>query len=252
MDRLRELYFGDSPAAVWFRYGLLAFDIATLIYVIATSFFPHEGWIIWLDVLFGVLIAIDFAIRAWLEPDWKRALTRLSTWADIVAVLSFLAPLVVSGLGFLRVLRTLRLLKSYETLRRLRSDFDHFRRNEEIFLATVNLAVFVFVMTGLIYASQVGVNDAVGNYADAFYFTVATLTTTGFGDIVAEGWWGRLLTVVVMIFGVTLFLQLARVLFRPLKVRHECPDCGLLKHDRDASHCKHCGHVIHIETEGAV
>jgi voltage-gated potassium channel len=33
-------------------------------------------------------------------------------------------------------------------------------------------------------------------------------------------------------------------------VHFKCPDCGLTRHDADAVHCKHCGKVIHIETEG--
>jgi ribosomal protein S27E len=53
-----------------------------------------------------------------------------------------------------------------------------------------------------------------------------------------------------MIFGVTLFLRLAQVLFRPNRVRFECPTCGLIRHDPDAVHCKHCGTVLHIPTEG--
>jgi voltage-gated potassium channel len=40
------------------------------------------------------------------------------------------------------------------------------------------------------------------------------------------------------------------VLFRPTKVRYECPKCGLSLHDADAVHCKHCGEVVHIDTEG--
>jgi Ion channel len=85
---------------------------------------------------------------------------------------------------------------------------------------------------------------------DALYFTVTTLTTTGFGDITMEDPAGRLLAVLIMIFGVSLFIRLAQTLFRPTKVHFECPDCGLTRHDADAVHCKHCGKVIHIETEG--
>ena len=88
------------------------------------------------------------------------------------------------------------------------------------------------------------------NYADALYFTVTTLTTTGFGDITLTGTPGRLLSVAVMIVGVTLFLRLVQVLLRPSKVREECPSCGLQLHDPDAIHCKHCGRVLHIKTEG--
>jgi len=39
------------------------------------------------------------------------------------------------------------------------------------------------------------------NYADALYFTIATLTTTGFGDVTLPDTTGRLLSVVIMIAG---------------------------------------------------
>jgi voltage-gated potassium channel len=58
------------------------------------------------------------------------------------------------------------------------------------------------------------------------------------------------LAVVIMVAGVGLFLRLLQAVFRPNKVRFECSDCGLLVHDADAVHCKHCGRVLHIETEG--
>ena len=41
---------------------------------------------------------------------------------------------------------------------------------------------------------------------------MTALTTTGFGDITLSGTTGRLITVVIMIFGVTLFFNLARAL----------------------------------------
>lgn len=252
LDRIRSLYEDDTPRAHSFRYALLAFDIVTVVFVIATSFFPRSLAVEYLDALFGILILADFLVRVWLEPDKRRFLFRISSWADIAAVLSFLAPMAGEGLGFLRILRTMRLLHTYQLLARLRQDFRYFREHEDIILAGLNLGVFLFVMTGLIYASQVTINPEIQNYADALYFMVTTLTTTGFGDITLTGPWGRMLSVGVMIFGVTLFLRLLQVLLRPLKVRQECPDCGLVLHDADAVHCKHCGTTIHIRTEGAV
>ncbi|SCM67565.1 ion transporter [Donghicola eburneus] len=252
LDRIRALYEGDSHAAHTFRYILLIFDLVTIGFVVVTSFFTHTPLIEAIDVVFGILILADFIVRLWIERQKSRYLTRLSTWADIVSVVSFLAPITGEGLGFLRVLRTLRLLHTYQTLARLRQDFGYFRKNEDIILSSMNLGVFLFIMTGLIYATQYGINPEIRNYVDALYFTVTTLTTTGFGDITLGGPWGRLLSVLVMIFGVTLFLRLLQVLFRPSKVRQECDVCGLVLHDADAVHCKHCGTVIHIETEGNV
>jgi voltage-gated potassium channel len=79
---------------------------------------------------------------------------------------------------------------------------------------------------------------------------VTALTTTGFGDITLPGTSGRLISVVIMICGVTLFLRLAQVLFLPRKVRFACPDCGLQRHDYDAVHCKACGRLLNIPDEG--
>jgi voltage-gated potassium channel len=114
----------------------------------------------------------------------------------------------------------------------------------------LNLLVFLLVMTALVFETQVGRNDEIGNYADALYFTVTTLTTTGFGDITLHGTYGRLLAVLIMIFGVSLFLRLAQTVFRPGKVHYTCPTCGLNRHDADAVHCKHCGETLNIPTEG--
>lgn len=247
---LHHYYEANSRRAHAFRYALLIFDLVTIAFVIVTSFFPHTLTIEIIDAVIGVVIVADFAARYAISGEKIRFWARMATWADIVAIVSFLAPIAGEGLGFLRILRTLRLLHTYQLLARLRRDFSFFRRHEDVVIAGINLGVFLFVMTGLIYATQVNINPQINNYADALYFTVTTLTTTGFGDITPKGEWGRMLSVAIMIFGVTLFLRLAQVLFRPSKVRYECKTCGLSLHDADAIHCKHCGEVVHIGTEG--
>lgn len=55
---------------------------------------------------------------------------------------------------------------------------------------------------------------------------------------------------VIMIFGVTLFLRLARALLWVHKVRFPCPNCGLQRHEVDAVHCKACGKLLNIPDEG--
>jgi voltage-gated potassium channel len=247
---LRELYEGASPRGVAFRYALLAFDIVTVLFIVGTSFLPSHEVVETLDVVFGALILIDFAARLLISRHRIKEFTRLATWTDIVAIVSFLAPLSGEGAGFLRILRTLRLLRDYQMLARLRSDSSFFRRNEEVVIAVTNLAVFIFVMTAIVYETQKPHNPQIAHYADALYFTVTALTTTGFGDITLPGTLGRLISVAIMIFGVTLFFNLARALISPSKVRFPCPVCGLQRHDADAVHCKACGTVLNIPDEG--
>jgi voltage-gated potassium channel len=248
---LRDLYEGHSDRAHRFRYGLLAFDIGAILFVIGSSFGGRGPVVETIDTVLGVVMLVDFAARLAIERRRFRYMARPGVWLDLAVIASFAAPLAGEGLGFLRVLRTLRLLRTYHLLAQLRRDVRMFRDNEEVAVAAINLAVFLFVMTGLIYETQHRTNADIANYADALYFTVTTLTTTGFGDITLHGTGGRLLAAAVMVFGVTLFLRLAQVMFRPLKVRHPCPTCGLVLHDVDAVHCKHCGAPIRIETEGA-
>lgn len=251
-SRLTALYEGSSPASRAYGYFLLIFDVAMICYVIASSFFLGALSIEIIDTLLGVVIVFDFSARLIASRRRWRTLVDPASLADIVVILSLLAPITGQGFAFLRVVRTLRLLRSYHLLKQLRGDFLYFRRNEATLFAIINLGLFIFVTTALVFETQHGANPEIQNYADALYFTVATLTTTGFGDITLPGPTGRLLSVGIMIFGVSLFVRLIQVLFRPPKVEYECPDCGLARHEPDAIHCKHCGRVLHIPSEGAV
>ena len=249
LQPLRALYEGGSVRAHQFRYGLLVFDFVTIVFIVVTSFLPRGPVVEALDVAFGLVILADFLARLTLCRHRAREFFHPATWADLAAIVSFLAPLVGEGAGFLRILRTLRLLHTYQFLERLRKDSRFFKRNEEVIFASTNLFVFIFVMTAVVYETQHYVNPNIHNYADALYFTITALTTTGFGDITLQGTAGRMISVVIMVCGVTLFLNLARTLFQPRKVFFQCPSCGLQRHDYDAAHCKACGVVLNLPND---
>jgi voltage-gated potassium channel len=249
---LFELYYGRSSRAYRFRYAMLAFDLVVVVFVVATSFQREAMWVLILDPIFGTVILLDFVARMSItRRPWRELLHPVGI-ADVIVIVSLIAPVFGGGtnFGFLRILRVLRVFRSYQTISRLRRDFSFFQRNQDLIFSALNLLVFILIMTAVVFETQIGRNDQIQNYADALYFTVTTLTTTGFGDITLPGTEGRLLAVLIMIFGVSLFLRLAQTVFRPQKVHFECPECGLSRHDADAVHCKHCGETINIATEG--
>jgi voltage-gated potassium channel len=229
---------------------MLGVDLMVVGFVILSSFFRGAGWTEVLDPVFGTIILLDLVARLWIARRPLRQLVHPLNIADIIVIVSLLAPVAGENFAFLRVLRVLRVLRSYRTLARVRRDVPFFRQNQDVVFSVLNLAVFLLIMTALVFETQVGHNDEIRNYSDALYFTVTTLTTTGFGDITLQGTHGRLLAVLIMIFGVSLFIRLAQTLFRPQKVHHRCPECGLSRHDADAVHCKHCGETLNIATEG--
>lgn len=248
---VRLLYLGRSKRAKRFRYALIGFDLVSIVYFIIAAALPQSALQTALSLGFGLMILLDFLARLWVAPDRLKMLRRIYTIADIVVLLSLLvAPFVTEDITFLRILRGLRLLHSYHLVADLRRDSALFRRHEDAFLAGMNLFVFIFVTTSLAFALFFQAHAGVSAYVDALYFTVATLTTTGFGDITLQSTGGKLFTVVVMVVGVALFVQFARALFQPRKMRYECPSCGLNRHDADAVHCKHCGGPVKIPTAG--
>jgi voltage-gated potassium channel len=249
--KFRLLYTGQSQRARRFRYGLIVFDALTIVYFIATAALPTTPVTAALNTALGVLILADLAARFWISENLRRELTRIYTLADLVVVASLLlAPLLTENLAFLRVLRGLRLIHAYHLLRDLRRESLFFRRHEDAILAAVNLFVFIFVTTSLVFVLAFDEEAGIAGYIDALYFTVATLTTTGFGDITMTTPSGKLLSVFIMVVGVALFVQLARAIFQPSKINYKCPECGLNRHEPDAIHCKHCGEPLKIETEG--
>jgi voltage-gated potassium channel len=248
---IRLLYTGRSQGARRFRYGLVVFDALTIAYFIATAALPMTPVMMMVNAGLGVLILLDLAARFWISDNWRRELARIYTLADLVVVASLLlGPLLAENLAFLRVLRGLRLIHAYHLLRDLRRESLFFRRHEDAVLAAVNLLVFIFVITSLVFVLAFDEQAGIAGYIDALYFTVATLTTTGFGDITMTTPGGKLLSVFIMVVGVALFVQLARAIFQPSKVKYDCPACGLNRHEPDAIHCKHCGEPLKIETEG--
>ncbi|WP_245902532.1 potassium channel family protein [Pararhodobacter marinus] len=248
---VRLLYEGHSKRAKRFRYALIAFDAATIVYFILSAALPYSGLLMAINAGLTLLIAADFAARLWIARNRMKMLRRIYTIADMVVLASLLlAPFVTEDIAFLRILRGLRLLHSYHLLTDLRRDVKLFRHYEDQIISGMNLLVFLFVTTSLAFALFFEAHAGVGAYIDALYYTVATLTTTGYGDIVLDSPGGKLFSVGVMVIGVALFVNFARALFQPTKVKHECPECGLSRHDADAVHCKHCGETLKIPTEG--
>lgn len=248
--QLKHLYYGDDRVARYFRFSLLIFDLVTILFfVVSSALEPTRLWYVF-DYLIATVLILDFAARASIaDRPWRFAI-HFTSIADLIVIVTLLAPAFVQNLAFLRVVRMLRLMRSYHVVRELRDISPWFRRNDEIIASAVNLFIFVFVVTAVVFVLEGKRNPNIEHFLDALYFTVATLTTTGFGDITMTDPVGRVLTVVIMVVGVGLFLRLIQTIFRPSKIAFPCPDCGLRRHDPDAVHCKHCGRVLNIPTEG--
>lgn len=248
--RLRALYHGTSHTAVRFRVAVLVIDLAIIAFFIAGPILKEGGIVFYIvDYLIATLLAADLAARAWCYSNIRDWLKKPIVWMDLFILATLLFPAWLFSLGFLRVLRLWTLINSDFFWRTIGHRYDD-TRVEDVTKALVALVTFVFVATGFVYTSFLGQTEGLSGYVDALYFTVTSLTTTGYGDILLPGTWGRVVSIVIMLTGVTLFVRVGQTLLRPHKVRFPCDRCGLQVHDPDAVHCKACGNLLCIPDDG--
>jgi voltage-gated potassium channel len=244
------LYEGFGTAPYIFRWILLAIDALAVAFFLWAPFQDHTSAFYVIDIAIVLFIVLDFLARFWISRPKHLFLLNPLNLADIVVIVSLILPMFMSNFAFLRILRAIRLVRAFTFLRRMKSVSSFLRGNSEIIDRVVNLVVFILIMTALVYSTQVTKNPEIQTYLDAMYFTISSLTTTGYGDVVLQGPFGRVLAMTIMVLGISLFLRLVQSIVRPNKVNAECSRCGLLKHEPDAVHCKHCGEFIKVPTHG--
>jgi voltage-gated potassium channel len=213
------------------------------------------------EVSIAVVFLVEYLLRVYGARNRLAEVTNPYTVVDLLAIAPTFAVLVVPGSsGSVAGLTVLQLFRVVRVLR-----FFRFTRDEEFFFGTVSVetlrvmkllmtvvAIF-FVSAGLFYGFEHGINEDVETFGDAFYFTVVTLTTVGFGDITPTTEAGRWVTIAAILAGIIFIPWQASKIVREWTHRDKrnvtCPDCGLEYHDADASHCKACGHVIYQEID---
>lgn len=242
--RLRWCYRGKSPGAIAFQLAVIVIDLAIIAFFVVTPLLRENASFLWIDYSIAALLALDIGARTLASRNMLWWLRQPAVLVDLFILLTLLAPTWLANLGFLRILRLWSISKSdflWRTL--LRQRHGAWRDTVQ---SVVNLVTFLFLMTGFVYTFFLGKAQGIEGYLDALYFTVATVTTTGFGDITLPGPWGKLTSIVAMIVGISLFVRLAGAVVRPNKVHFPCPRCALQRHDYDAVHCKACGHILQI------
>lgn len=247
---LRELFYGSTLRSRHFNEGVLLVDLFAIGLLLVPLVVHDIFWLRHLEVILAFVYGLELTLRAWVNPRFKGFLTDWHTLIDAIIVASLLIPNLAGSLAFLRLLRALRVLRIYRAVSSTERLSQRSLRFHDLLLGLANILTFTFIMTSVVLLVEGNQNEGLENPLDALYFTMASLTTTGYGDITAVTGTGKLLAILIMFFGITLFLKLAQSVLRPQKAMYVCPDCGLRFHDTDAVHCKHCGHIIYIETNG--
>ena len=246
--QLRSLYIGQHKPALRFQLVMAVVDLGIIAFFLAQPYLKDHASYFLLDMAFALWIMADLTAQFLIARDRRRFFLSPMVYVDLAILATLLVPHMLVSFAFLRAMRI------WAIARRpiLRAALRHFHLTTwiDVVRATVNMVVFLFTASGFVYTFFFQNRESGNGFVDALYFTVTTMTTTGFGDITLPGTAGKLTSIVMMIVGISLFVRLAQALVRPFKVTFPCPKCGLSRHDTDAVHCKACGHLLNIPDEG--
>lgn len=263
-ERLHEVIFeADTPAGKAFDVLLL---IAILISVIATCLETVKSYgeryyaeFVAIEWTITILFTIEYVLRIICV---KRPTGYIFSFYGIVDLLSILPTYIGVAIhspqaSRLAVIRSLRLLRVFRVFKlgwfvseadALRHAVWKSRAKVVVFLFTV--IILVTLAGTMIYLLEGHTNDEnLDSIPEGIYWAIVTMTTVGYGDVVATTAAGKLMTAVLILLGYSLiivptgFVSAELVSSKsPQEVStRSCPHCMAEDHAADASFCRICG-----------
>jgi voltage-gated potassium channel len=200
---LRGVVRGENSVA---RFWSRKFDLPMIllaIWIILEWYASAEGhlppllsvitdWLVWSFFLFETLLLTSMV------DNKSRYLA--TNWLNLIIIFVGL-PLLWDGKTEIAALRTLRLFLVLPLLLGISRTLRRFLSRNQLGL-TLLVALFIIVAAGILIA---GIDPAIDNIWDGFWWAWVTVTTVGYGDIVPVSTRGRIFGGILILFGLGLF-----------------------------------------------
>lgn len=177
--------------------------------------YHHEFW--YFEILTGIIFTIEYIARVWSSIDLTeindrspvlgrlRFMLQPLSLVDLIAILPFYLSLyVLVDLRILRVLRLLRLFKltRYSPALTVLLEVLHNESRTLMAALVVLLIMLVLSATGIYLLEHDIQPDVYGSIPEAMWWSIVTLTTVGYGDVVPVTVAGKLFAGVIGLIGI--------------------------------------------------
>ncbi len=239
---------------------IVNYSIVTLVFlnIIAVIIQTEKGiaqeyntFFSWLEIISVIFFTIEYILRIWVSNlnkrythgfmDRLRYITSPIAIIDLLAILPFYLMMVfpvdfrfITILRFFRLLRIFKLKRYSHALQTLWHVIED--KKEELVINFVTILGLLIISSSLMYyiehASQ---PELFSSIPATMWWSVSTLTTVGYGDMVPVTAFGKLLSACIAMLGIAMFALPAALLSsgfteqiknqRRKKNSHTCPHC---------------------------
>ncbi|CAN0029415.1 unnamed protein product [Ascophyllum nodosum] len=203
------LAYKKSQRCMMFTSGV---TLTSCAFFIVGTYINEMTLLVVVEVFFAVVFALDFVMSLLAAPVWLSYVLSFEGIVDFLSILPVFGAIKrwVYSLSFVRYLRLRKatgVIQSHRLLNRLAA-FDEVTVNA--CLLGMKVAGLIFMTTAVIYGTEHVMTDTEEfnfgeklRWHDALYFTIVTLSTVGYGDILPLQTFSRMLMVAVILLALT-------------------------------------------------
>lgn len=269
------IYGVNTPAGKAFDIGLL---IAILISVFTIMLETVEGVdqvyhreLMILEWFFTIIFTIEYGLRIFVSRKPLKYIFSFYGIIDLLSIIPMFLSVFIQGSHILSSLRILRMLRLFRVFRLM--EFMQESAKLKVALLASRAKIMVFLYTVLIIAVLIGTlmyyiegpENGFTSIPKSLFYTIVTLTTVGYGDMVPTTPLGQFLSMILMVTGYGIIavptgivgVEIAKEVGRSISEERDkidrnklngivCAHCNREGHRDDADYCYHCGHQLHI------
>lgn len=242
---------GDTASRIFDVFILSLIFLNVLVVIIGTikDIQINYGTALHYFEIFSVIVfTIEYILRIWscvIDDKYLNSIKGRLKFArqplpviDLLAILPFYVPLIGIDLRFIRIFRLLRIFRIakigryYSKLQLIKNVFKS--KKEELVLTSVIMIILLVISASLMYYCENTVQPKVFTSIPAtMWWSVATLTTVGYGDVYPVTTLGKFLASIIAILGIGMFALPTGILgagfveeIQKRKETNVCPHCG--------------------------
>ena len=259
---LNTVIFGtDTPAGKRFDIALIIMILVSVVLLMLESLpsfsLQHYVFLRYIEWIFTLIFTIEYGVRIYCTPKPIGYMKSFYGVVDLLSILPSYLSLIFPGANYLLIVRLLRVLRIFRVLKLARylSEANILIRSmlmakRKIFVFFMSVVILATIFGSLMYVVE-GAENGFSSIPKSIYWTIVTITTVGYGDIVPQTVIGQIIASIAMLTGYSIIAVPTGILTAELaqemqreRGRRQCTNCTSTGHENDAQFCKHCGHGL--------